>query len=272
MKVLFISDAHLRSRHSPGYQNLVEFLGCLRGKPNGNGKASTRQGISKGNQGCIADVGDLYILGDFFDFWFSTGGFIYPEFRDIVDMLADLKERGIRLHLCEGNHDFFLADYFVRHLGVEVITDWAAINLGGKRVLISHGDTVDERNRRYLLLRRFFRSGFFYKLQRALPISLLWRIAQISSRASKELTAETSDTLAKKMRRFSKRKFRDGFDGIILGHSHRHLLETATVNGAPRTMVLLGDWVRHYSYLCYEDGNFTLSTFRPLKKRKECNI
>jgi UDP-2,3-diacylglucosamine hydrolase len=267
MKVLFISDAHLRTRHTPGYQNLVEFLGCLRGRANGNGKASIREGDIKGQQEKIADVDDLYILGDFFDFWFSAGGFIYPEFRDIVEMLAELKERGIRLHLCEGNHDFFLADYFARQLGVEVITDWATINLEGRRVLISHGDTVDERNRRYLLLRKFLRSSFLYKLQRALPISLLWRIAQISSRASKELTAETADALAKKMRKFSKRKFRDGFDAVILGHSHRHLLESSTVNGAPRTLVLLGDWVRHYSYLCYEDGNFTLSAFRPPQKR-----
>jgi UDP-2,3-diacylglucosamine hydrolase len=269
MKVLFIADAHLRTRHSPGYQNLVEFIGCLRGKGAVNGKPNLQRADGAGSPGIIADVDDLYILGDFFDFWFSTGGFIYPEFRDIVEMLAELKERGIRLHLCEGNHDFFLADYFARHLGVEIITDWAAVNLEGKRVLISHGDTVDERNRRYLLLRRFFRSSIFYKLQRSLPLSVLWRIAQISSRASKELTAETSETLAKKMRRFSIRKFRDGFDAVILGHSHQHLLETVTVNGAPRTIVLLGDWVRHYSYLCYEEGNFVLSTFRPPKKRRE---
>ena len=267
MKVLFLSDAHLRTRHTHGYQNLVEFLGCLRGKGNGNGKVCLRQDDIKGNQRNIADVDDLYILGDFFDFWFSTGGFIYPEFRDIVEILAELNERGIRVHLCEGNHDFFLADYFARHLRMEVITDWATINLEGRRVLISHGDTVDERNRKYLLLRRFLRSSFFYKMQRALPISLLWRIAQLSSRASKELTAETADVLASKMRRFSKRKFRDGFDAVILGHCHRHLLEKSTVNGNPRTMALLGDWVRHYSYLCYEDGNFVLSTFLPSKRR-----
>ena len=262
MKVLFLSDAHLRTRHTQGYINLVEFLCRLRGKVNGNGKTGLKQCDSKVNQGNIYDVDDLYILGDFFDFWFSTGEFIYPEFRDIVEILAELKGRGIRVHLCEGNHDFFLADYFARHLGVEVITDWATINLDGKRVLISHGDTVDERNRRYLLLRKFLRSSFFYKLQRAMPISFLWKIAQLSSRASKELTAETADALAAKMRKFSKRKFRDGFDAVILGHSHRHLLETSMVNGTQRTMVLLGDWLRHYSYLCYEDGKFALSVFR----------
>jgi UDP-2,3-diacylglucosamine hydrolase len=193
--------------------------------------------------------------------------FIYPEFRDIVEMLADLKERGIRVHLCEGNHDFLLSDYFARQLGMEVIREWATINLEGRRVLISHGDTVDSRNKRYLLLRSFLRSSFFYKLQRALPISFLWRIAQISSRLSKDLTVETADAMAKKMRRFAQRKFKDGFDAVILGHSHKHLLETNEVSGVKKTLVLLGDWGQHSSYLCYENGNFNLATFQPTRKR-----
>lgn len=267
MKVLFISDAHLRTRNSPGYRNLMCFFDSLEGKENGAVKTGRRQGDAKDDGEKLTDVGDLYILGDFFDFWFSAGVFIYPEFRDVVEMLAELKERGIRVHLCEGNHDFFLADYFARQLGMEVITEWATINLEGHRVLISHGDTVDSRDRRYLLLRSLLRSSFFYKLQRALPVSFLWRIAQISARLSKELTAETTDTLSKKMHSFAWRKFKDGFDAVILGHCHKHSLENNEVSGAKKTLVLLGDWVQQYSYLCYENGDFNLATYRPMRKR-----
>lgn len=266
MKALFISDAHLRASNTPGYRNLMEFLDSLEGKGNGAVKTRQKQGKTQECGKKFTDVGDLYILGDFFDFWFAAGAFIYPEFRDIVEMLANLKERGIRVHLCEGNHDFFLSDYFARQLGMEVIGEWATINLEGHRVLISHGDTVDSRNRRYLLLRSFLRSSFFYKLQRALPISLLWRIAQISSRLSNKLTAETADTLAKRMRLFARRKFKDGFDVVILGHCHKHLLEESEVSGFKKTLVLLGDWMEQYSYLCYENGDFHLATFPPTKR------
>lgn len=245
----------------------MAFLQGLQGGPVNGGKTGNgchqNGNVAEG----IADVENLYILGDFFDFWFSAGAFVYPEFRDIVELFLDLKERGIKIHFCEGNHDFFLADFFSRQLGMEVISDWATLNLDGRRVLISHGDTVDNRNRRYLMLRKLLRSTFFYKLQRALPVSFLWDVARRSSHLSKELTAETADALARKMRIFAQKKFRDGFDAVILGHSHQYLREESIVNGSRKTFVLLGDWVKQNSYLCYEDGNFTLASYRPSGRR-----
>jgi UDP-2,3-diacylglucosamine hydrolase len=266
MKVIFISDAHLKTRDAKGYQTLMEFFDCLKGRGNGKGKCYPAEGDAAAGNGGIADIDDLYVLGDFFDFWFYKGASIYPEFGEIIDSLSELKERGVRIHLCEGNHDFFLADYFAGELGLEVIVEWASIDLDGRRVLISHGDTVDERNRRYLLLRRFLRSRFFYKLQRALPISFLWKAARISSNLSKEPAGELANALAEKMRAFSVRKFKDGFDAVIVGHCHKHLMEESVVNGKEKTFVILGDWVNHYSYLCYEDGSFSLLNFRSLKE------
>lgn len=263
MKVIFIADTHLTKRNAQGYRNLMAFLDSLSGKAGGNGKRTAKNGEAKEHTGNIAGVDDLYILGDFFDFWFSEGHVIYPEFVIIVEKLMELKERGIRIHLCEGNHDFFLDDYFTGQLGIEVIKEWAAINLDDRRVLISHGDTVDERNVRYLLLRRVLRSSCFYRLQQLLPITFLWKAGWISSNLSKVLITETADALEEKMRRFSSRKFKDGFDAVILGHCHKHLIEESTTNGAKKTFAILGDWLRHNSYLCYENGAFALAKFRP---------
>lgn len=266
MKVMFIADAHLRNRNTCGYQYLLEFFGSLSGIGNGAVKANIAEEVATSTGRQVIEIDDLYILGDFFDFWFAEGAFIYPEFRDIAEAVAELKERGVRVHLCEGNHDFLLSDYFARQMGMEVIRDWATITLDGRRVLISHGDTVDVGNKKYLLLRKFLRSNFFYRLQRALPISLLWRLAQLSSHLSKELTLGTADVLAQKMVSFARRKFKDDFDGVILGHCHKHMIVDSLVNGKKRTLALLGDWVNQYSYLCYDDGNFTLATYRPVRE------
>jgi UDP-2,3-diacylglucosamine hydrolase len=265
MKVIFISDAHLQTRNTRSYQTLMEFLDCLRGRTNEKDRGSNGKNGINGCNGNITGVDDLFILGDFFDFWFNKGAFIYPEYVEIIDCLSNLKDRGVRLHLCEGNHDFFLADYFAAELGMEVITEWASVNLDGRRVLISHGDTVDERNREYLLLRKFLRSRLIYKLQRILPVSFLWRIARISSKLSKELPGKSSDVLTEKMRAFSMRKFKDGFDAVILGHCHKHLLEEPVINGSKKTFSILGDWIGQYSYLCFENGDFTLANYKPRK-------
>lgn len=263
MKVIFIADAHLKKRKTQDYTTLMAFLDSLRGRNNGNGRKATAEDGMPRNRAVIRDVDDLYILGDFFDFWFCEGAMVYPEFREIIEKLKDVQEQGIRIHLCEGNHDFFLSDFFTGHLAFEVIKDWATIDLDGQRVLISHGDMVDENNIRYLMLRRFLRSRFLYRLQRACPVELRWKVGQIMSYLSKELTVETSEVLAEKMRRFSLRKFRDGFSAVILGHCHVHTIDEQVINGSKKTFAILGDWVRHNSYLCYEDGAFSLSRFRP---------
>ena len=265
MKAIFISDTHLKKRSDRGYRDLLKFLDSLAGREKGNAKRSREEGEIK--EGTIAGVDELYILGDFFDFWFSEDFVIYPDFSEIVEMLSNLKDRGIRIQMCEGNHDFFLADYFTAQLGLTVIKDWAAIDLDGRRVLISHGDTVDEKNRRYLLLRQFLRSRFFYKLHRLLPVSFRWKAAQMSSRMSKGLSTERVNALAETMQKFSVRKFRDGFDAVILGHCHKDLLEASIINGGQKTFAILGDWDGHCSYLCYEDGDFALLRFHPPKGR-----
>src|SRR3972149_6507114 len=126
MKAIFISDAHLKKRTDRGYRNLMAFLDSLREKESGKGGRNSGEGQVKGNNGNLNGIDDLYILGDFFDFWFSEGHVIYPEFMDVVEMLMDLKERGVRIRLCEGNHVFFNEGGPPGHLRFSVIREWSS--------------------------------------------------------------------------------------------------------------------------------------------------
>ncbi len=241
MKAVFISDAHLKSERDRGYQYLLAFMEDLKGR-----------------------IDDLFVVGDFFDFWFCGNGRVYPPFQPVIDGLLGLKESGVRVHLFEGNHDFSLGSYFTEK-GVEVFADWADLTLDGQRFLISHGDTVDTSNIRYLALRAVLRTAAFCRVQKWVPAAVLWKIADASSRASKGLTLESQDILAGIMKSFSLKKFAEGFDAVILGHCHRPILHQVEIGGRRKTFATLGDWIEHYSYLIFEDGNFTLSFFQPGK-------
>ena len=203
----------------------------------------------------------LVIAGDFFDFWFVRGDVIYPGFRPIVNRMVALKQEGVRISLCEGNHDFFLTDYFSHRLGIDVYPDWAEFNLDGLRILVSHGDTVDRGNRKYLALRGFLRVSFARLLQRLLPLVLLWRLARLSSEMSKEMSRESQDRLTEVMYRYSVEKFHEGYDAVILGHSHKPLLRQTLSGDRKKTFVTLGDWITHDSYLLCDEGRFTLQRF-----------
>ncbi|MCX5820940.1 MAG: UDP-2,3-diacylglucosamine diphosphatase [Deltaproteobacteria bacterium] len=254
MKAIFLSDVHLKRRSDPGYQKCMQLFACLRGR-----------GVESGHSGdantIVIDL--LVIAGDFFDFWFEKEGRIYPEFRPVVESLVQLRQSGIRICLCEGNHDFFLADYFSGKLGIEVYPGDAEFMLDGLRSLVSHGDTVDRKNRRYLALRRLLRSSFAYRLQRVFPLRWLWWIARFSSKVSKDRTGDATDRLIEVMHRFAVEKCREGFDAVILGHCHAPSYREEQIGGRRRIIVTLGDWITHHDYLLYENGRFTLNRFLP---------
>ncbi len=90
----------------------------------------------------------------------------------MIERIAALKGEGVLVSLCEGNHDFFLKDYFSGRLGFDVYPEWAEFTFDGLRILVSHGDTVDRGNRKYLALRGFLRSSFTRRLLRLLPLDV----------------------------------------------------------------------------------------------------
>jgi UDP-2,3-diacylglucosamine hydrolase len=240
MKALFLSDAHLRSIEDANYSFLSNFLDTFKEK-----------------------IDHLFIVGDFFDFWFCRKEKLYPDFRTIVDKLIDLKNSGVQVHLCEGNHDFFLKKFFTDRHGMEVFPDWGTINLDGIVTFFSHGDTIDTADTQYLMLRKLLRSRTFYQIQEKLPPAILWKIARKFSKISKQHLAKSPDGLVEKMEAYTLEKFKEGFDAVILGHCHKPIIKQYTIDGREKTFVTLGDWISYYSYLLYENGKFTLSVYKP---------
>ena len=214
MKALFISDAHLKDRRQPQYALILRFLEDVRS----GAAALGPDGAAEGR------VDRLIIAGDFFDFWFARGSRICPEFEPAAAKLAELRDAGIRIDLCEGNHDFYLREYFTGVLGIPVHEEWMESELGGLRVQVGHGDTIDRDNRKYLLLRGLLRSRAFYRLQLLFPQALLWKIAALSSAVSKELTLEREEEIAEKMHAYAAGRFAEGCDAVLVGHCHRPLL------------------------------------------------
>jgi len=250
MNALFLADAHLRGSETSTQEKVLRLLGQCRGRAKGS--------AGPGHDGVALTLDLLVIAGDFFDFWFSRDERIYPAFQPVIDRLVSLKEEGVRIILCEGNHDFDLDDYFVRHLGFEVHDETLDLNLEGRKILVAHGDTVDRDNRGYLVLRQFLRGTLARFMRRTLPLSLLWAVARLSSAVSKRRLSAPPEVLAVTMRRYASARFKEGYDAVILGHCHQTSLIQEGEEGAAKTFAILGDWLVHDSYLLYQEGRFTL--------------
>jgi UDP-2,3-diacylglucosamine hydrolase len=151
---------------------------------------------------------------------------------------------------------------------MEVLSDWEIFALDDCRVLFSHGDTADRRNIKYLLLRKLLRSRFIYQLQCRLPLSLLWKIASLSSAASRGMFRTSEDELSAVLHAFSALKVKGDVDAVILGHCHQPIMKELQVDGRKKYTITLGDWIRHFSYLYYVDGVFKLYFFEAKENRE----
>ena len=145
MKAIFISDAHLKRSSDERYSRLINFLNDLK-----EGMARSLVNSDELGKGKTS-IDALYIVGDLFDFWFCQGEKIYPEFKLIIDKLIELQKTGISIHLSEGNHDFFMEEYFKNILGMEVFDEWTRVKLDNLWAFVAHGDTTDKTNIKYIL-------------------------------------------------------------------------------------------------------------------------
>jgi len=237
MKAVFIADAHLDGSDSDGYRYLMRFLSSIQG-----------------------GVDELFILGDFFDFWFAGKNGVYPGFSDIVERLLRMQKAGTNVSFFEGNHDFFLSDYFGPH-GIRIFPEGAAIDLDGRRLFLSHGDTVDTSNRAYFALRRLLRSNLFYQTQKRVPSPVLWSLSRMISGMSRSCGGgPSSNGLDGRINMFAMEKFAGGADAVILGHFHSPRFEQQIMHDRVRTFAILGDWIYHHSYLLYDDGKFLMKS------------
>ncbi|MEI7590150.1 MAG: metallophosphoesterase, partial [Deltaproteobacteria bacterium] len=138
MKAIFISDAHLINGWVKNFVLIEQFFDEL--------QATKDKAIDR-----------LYILGDFFDFWFSKGNDIFPEYLPIVKKIVDLHQSGTTVNIVEGNHEFFMRDFFKR-FEIDVTETFFDFYADGKRFFLSHGDDLYEGGRFDQLLKMFLKS------------------------------------------------------------------------------------------------------------------
>ena len=117
MKAVFFSDAHLAGDDAAKTERLKGFI-----------KRVTED----------ADL--VVILGDLFEFYHGYEGYIYPHYKEIVDLLRDIAS-GRSVYLIEGNHEFRMGRYFESYTGIRCV-DTLTLNIDDKRVFLSHGDTA----------------------------------------------------------------------------------------------------------------------------------
>lgn len=138
-KVYFISDIHLglgdKKSDREKEELLISFLDTIR-----------------------SDAEKLFIVGDLFDYWFEYRMVIPKGYHRLLTKLSELVDQGVEISYLMGNHDFSHRRFFPDELGVRMFQDAISISLDSKKLFITHGDGLAEKDLGYRILKRVCRN------------------------------------------------------------------------------------------------------------------
>lgn len=228
----FISDAHL-------------------GTDNGELEALKEEKLFSFFEMVCEKGGELYILGDLFDFWFEYGRLVPRQHMRLLSRLLRLVESGIQVHYVVGNHDYWAGDFFEQELGVRIWKKPLTVELGGRRAFITHGDGFEEGDRGYRIIKRILRNRASIFLFGLLHPRLGFLLARTVSALTKGDYEKKAPRASRALREYAlSRLEREDIDLFITGHTHTP--EITRTGG--KYFVNIGDWIRHFTFATVTDG------------------
>lgn len=174
-------------------------------------------------EGPSAEV--VILAGDIFDLWVAREALELPFHRAVVDGLARLSDRGVRVFYVQGNRDYFVADRYRDGPFHQVAEESLLLQHGGRTIHIAHGDQVNLKDRQYLLWRRLSRSALVRHLFSALPEGIAGRLSlDLERRFRTTNQAFRLEFPQQQAERYAREVFSQGADTIVLGHFHQQRL------------------------------------------------
>lgn len=239
-KTYFLSDFHLGAKYIDNprkqEQRIVSFLESIRN-----------------------DAKEIYLLGDILDYWFEYRYVVPKGYVRFFGKIAELADSGIKIYWFIGNHDIWIFDYLPSELGVEIVDGSQIKQIDGKTFFIAHGDGLGDESRSFRMLRAFFRNRFCQRLYAGIhprwtvPFALNW------SRSNRVNAEDRPFGCDEPLQRFvTNYKEDQKIDYFVFGH--RHVAVDKSIGNNSR-LIILGDWIKLYSYAVYDGNDLRLQFF-----------
>jgi len=235
--VYFIADAHLGSSADPSEDEgrlarLVPFLRHV------------------GDRGAER----LYILGDLFDFWFEYTHVMPWRHAAILTEIRRLVDRGVGVTFLGGNHDWWAGPVFTELAGMTVFREAFTVEHQGVRLYLAHGDGLPpDTDYGYLLLKKFLRWRWLIRCLRLVHPDLTYAFGYRLSKFSRTYLSKRKFGVDPPLARTIDARLSEGHDAFLMGHLHARHQERRPNGG---TLFILGDWMKLFSALRLEAGEF----------------
>lgn len=239
---LFVSDLHLTPERPAITEAFFRFLG------------DEARGANS-----------LYILGDLFDYWIGDDDLDDPFATQITDAIGALAHSGCSVYVMHGNRDFLMGERLCHAASALPLNDPTVVELGGRRTLLLHGDTLCIDDPDYMTFRNQVRDADWQATFLAKSLEERRRIAhglRADSRSSQRGKTETIMDVAP--RAVIEAFRRCECDRMIHGHTHRPARHEHVVDGRTCERWVLGDWYTRGSCLRVDAKGIATAIVLPL--------
>jgi UDP-2,3-diacylglucosamine hydrolase len=233
-KKYFISDLHLGSpNHAASLEREKKFVRWL-------------DEASK-------DADEIFLVGDVFDFWFEYKRAVPRGFVRCLGKIAELTDKGIRIHWFTGNHDMWIFDYLPNECGIILHRKPIVIEHNGQKMYIGHGDGLGPGDHSYKFMKKFFDSKLCQWLfERLHPNFGIWLASSLSGYSrGKGLEKDKifhgeQEWLFQYCQSIEKETHHDYY---VFGHRHYPKIMEVAANSQ---YINLGDWIQHFTYAVWD--------------------
>lgn len=167
-------------------------------------------------------VGEVIYLGDAFQYLIGMSKFWTSSLHEVMESWRELRQRGVRIVVIEGNRDFFLDE---PELEAEI--DWSGRRYefvsGDRRYRLDHGDLVNRRDFQYRFWSKLSKSGIARIWARLLPRSLAVAIVRhMEAHLAKTNRRFRYTKPIADLRRSALSAWAEAVDVLFWGHFHTH--------------------------------------------------
>ncbi len=242
-KVYFISDFHL-------------------GAPDYNTSLKREKKIVSWLSSIKKDCGELFILGDVFDFWFEYKHVVPKGYTRLLGKLAEFSDDGIPVHLFTGNHDMWIFDYLPKETGMKLYRQPQEFIFDNKKFFIGHGDGLGPGDHGYKFIKKVFANKFCQWLFARLHPNLGISMANYWSRKSRMATGNHDEKYLGDDKEYlvvyiNTVLTKQQYDYFIFGH--RHLPIDMQIKNS--RYINLGDWIKYFTYAVWDGEILLLKKF-----------
>ncbi|MFC2129759.1 UDP-2,3-diacylglucosamine diphosphatase [Bacteroidota bacterium] len=208
-------------------------------------------------------MSELWLLGDIFDYWFEYRKVVPKGYTRFLGKLAELSDKGIKIHMFSGNHDVWLFDYLPDEIGLEIHHDPEIKKFGELIFYMAHGDGLTRYDKGYLFLKSIFRSRFLQWCYARIHPNGATAFAQWwskKSRYNKGLSHPFKGEDKEEQLIFARKYLETSPEIDIFMFGHRHLPFDFKIKDEKR-VICLGDWIGNFTYAVFDGKEVKLEKY-----------